>query len=595
MCWIFSVLSTSQKIVLNNSGKTLELFFLTFPSINYTNEKLQDHFNYSVFKSEQEVYKQEGLKWTFIAYPDNSARLDLLEHSTNGILSVCNEQLKLPKSTDEKLASALYQKCGSHPYFRATRAEMGKQEFTILHYACPVTYQTQGFLDKNRTENPKELYDLLVNSANPLLTEMTPPEYRVETAVTPSKGTLNKNSLIRGPSFRGNLNRAPSQRFNKLSRTSTANSNDEVAQKSRPARGTVIGKKVSSLSVQFQSQLTDLVTKIRSTRSHFICCVKPNQFMKPGIFNTKMCTDQLRCSGSLGAIQVFKAGFANRMSFAAFTTRFSAFAFVAGNNALTKGFKHALEHARATGHSDHWRSAAARLLEIVPLSHAVLALVHNESSQCDVDFKVDMQMGNSQIFLKAAAFEFLEKLHLRTRNLTARRLQLRWRAWRVSKHIDSKIKTTSGMIRAQEAMRYFSDFRRITAVKKVSATIALQRRVRVYLAMKYRKWMIQRIQSFQRLYRVFIRKLRLERLRNRSCRVLQRTFRTAVIRHRYLRYRMAVVKLQSHFRGRKSRAMLLIRRNAERRGLWALLRLQSIHRGNAARMEFFALKRAVVS
>jgi myosin V len=503
----------------------------------------------------------------------------------------------LPKSTDEKLASALYQKCGSHPFFRATRPEMGRHEFTILHYACPVTYQTQGFLDKNRTENPKELYDLLIASTNPLLTEMIPPDHRPEQAAfTPNKGTLTKGSLARGPSFRGNLNRAPSQRFNKFSRTSTIqsdHSNTDAAPKPRPNRATV-GKKVSSLSVQFQSQLTELVTKIRSTRSHFICCVKPNKLMEPSKFDTKMCTDQLRCSGSLGAIQVFKAGFANRLSFAAFTTRFSAFAFVAGNNGLTNDFKHSLEHARSTGLSDHWRSAAGRLLEIVPLSHTVLALVHNESPNCDVDFKVDMQMGFSQIFLKAAAFEFLEKLQLRTRNLTARRLQLRWRAWRVSKHIDSNIKTTSGMIRAQEAMRYFSDFRRMAAVKKVSATIVLQRRTRVFLAVKYRKWMIRQFTTFQRIVRRFLRKIRLQKLRNKSARVLQRSFRTMVIRRHYLRYRRAVVVAQAGFRGRKSRRLLKLKRNAERLGLWAAIRLQSIHRGNVARNEFFALKRAAV-
>jgi myosin V len=565
--------------------------------INYTNEKLQDHFNYSVFKSEQEVYKQEGLKWTFIAYPDNSARLDLLEHSTNGILSVCNEQLKLPKATDEKLASALYQKCGSHPFFRATRPEMGRHEFTILHYACPVTYQTTGFLDKNRTENPKELYDLLAHSTNSLLAEMTPPEYRIDVFAANSKGTLTgKGSLTRGPSFRGNLQRAPSQRFNKFSRTSTTDSaNNDAGQKPRPNRGTTIGKKVSSLAVQFQSQLTELITKIRSTRSHFICCVKPNNQMSPSKFETKMCTDQLRCSGSLGAIQVFKAGFANRFSFAAFTARFSAFGFVAGDNPLTNEFKLSLKHARATGLSDHWRKAAGRLLEIVPLSHTVLALVHNESPDCDVDFNVDMQMGYSQIFLKAAAFEFLEKLHLRTRNLTARRLQLRWRAWRVTKHADSKIQTNSGMFRAQEAMRYFSDFRRIAAIKQVSATIVLQRRARVFLAVKYRKWMINQVTRFQRIVRAFLERKRLERLRQKSALLLQGAFQSLVIRLKYLRYRLSVIALQSRFRGKRSRTALKRRRNAEQRGLWSLVCLQAIQRGNSARVKYFALKRAAVT
>lgn len=474
---------------------------------------------------------------------------------------------------------------------------MGRYEFTILHYACPVTYQAEGFLDKNRTENPKELYELLLNSTSPLLIDMIPPDHRVEQAVTPKSNANTaggaRGNLGKGASIRGNFARAPSQRFSKIARPTHTEATNEVQQKNRLNRAT-IGKKVTSLSALFQSQLTELITKIRSTRSHFICCVKPNKQMQPSNFDIKMCTDQLRCSGSLGAIQVFKAGFSNRLSFSAFTLRFAAFAFVAGNNVLTNDFKSALTRARSTGHSDHWRSAAGRLLDIVPLSHMVLALVRKESPDCDIDFTTDMQMGYTQIFLKASAFEFLEKLQLHTRNLSARRLQLRWRAWRVSR-VEHKIKTRSGKMRAQEAMRYFSDFRRILAIKTVSATLILQRRARVYLAVKYRKWMIKQFTNFQRRVRYFLKKRRLEKLRNRSARLLQQTFRSFTVRKRYLRYRSSVIRLQSRFRGRYARILFYKRKNAEKRGLWAVIRLQSVHRGNYARGEFYEMKRAVVS
>ncbi|CAE7676585.1 XI-H [Symbiodinium microadriaticum] len=53
--------------------------------INYANEKLQDHFNYATFESRQEMYLEEGLQWTVTNYPDNSERLDMFEHKTNGI------------------------------------------------------------------------------------------------------------------------------------------------------------------------------------------------------------------------------------------------------------------------------------------------------------------------------------------------------------------------------------------------------------------------------------------------------------------------------------------------------------------------------
>ena len=39
--------------------------------INYCNEALQQQFNLFVLKNEQEEYEQEGIKWSFISFPDN--------------------------------------------------------------------------------------------------------------------------------------------------------------------------------------------------------------------------------------------------------------------------------------------------------------------------------------------------------------------------------------------------------------------------------------------------------------------------------------------------------------------------------------------
>ena len=544
--------------------------------INYTNEKLQDHFNYSVFKSEQEVYREEGLKWTFVSYPDNSARLTLLENPTVGVLAVCNEVLKLPKSTDEKFAQMLYQKCGEHDYFRATRAEKGKHEFTILHYACPVTYQSKGFLDKNRTENPKEMMDALRASTNPVMQDMGGAH---ESPVTPDSK----------PHARGSLTKQTSTKF----RLSGGHIGGDA--KPKPKARTV-GKKVTSLAAMFQGQLTELMAKIRSTRSHFVCCIKPNKLMQPGTFDRHLCTDQLRCGGSLGAIQVFKAGFSNRLSFQAFTIRFAAFAFISGQNALTRGLIRAIEAARLTGADSAWRRAAGRLLDIVPASHVILCMAVGESPDVDVDVLADMQMGRTQIFLKATAFEFLERMHLRTRNLTARRLQLRWKAWHTAKHNSNRgIMTTAGMIRAQEALRYFSDFRRLEAIKKVISTILLQRRAKVFLAVQFRKWILGCVRKLQAYVRAFLVYRREVRARNNAAKVLQHAFTGLRTRMRFLKLRRALVVLQSKQRGKATRRRLYRQRNAQALGEWSVLRLQCFVRGNKARRAYHAMKRAVVS
>ena len=47
--------------------------------INLANEKLQQHFNQHVFKTEQEEYEREAIDWSYIEFVDNQDVLDLIE------------------------------------------------------------------------------------------------------------------------------------------------------------------------------------------------------------------------------------------------------------------------------------------------------------------------------------------------------------------------------------------------------------------------------------------------------------------------------------------------------------------------------------
>ncbi|CAB4291515.1 unnamed protein product [Prunus armeniaca] len=53
--------------------------------INYTNEKLQQHFNKHVFKSEQEEYTREEIDWSYIEFVDNKDVLDVIEQKATYI------------------------------------------------------------------------------------------------------------------------------------------------------------------------------------------------------------------------------------------------------------------------------------------------------------------------------------------------------------------------------------------------------------------------------------------------------------------------------------------------------------------------------
>ncbi|KAL4591089.1 hypothetical protein LXL04_004038 [Taraxacum kok-saghyz] len=76
--------------------------------INFTNEKLQQHFNQHVFKMEQEEYTKEAINWSYIEFVDNQDVLDLIEKKPGGIIALLDEACMFPKSTHETFSNKLY-------------------------------------------------------------------------------------------------------------------------------------------------------------------------------------------------------------------------------------------------------------------------------------------------------------------------------------------------------------------------------------------------------------------------------------------------------------------------------------------------------
>ncbi|KMZ60261.1 putative Myosin XI [Zostera marina] len=237
--------------------------------INFTNEKLQQHFNQHVFKMEQEEYSKEEIDWSYIEFVDNQDVLDLIEKKPGGIIALLDEECMFPKSTHETFSQKLYQAFKNNKRF--IKPKLSRTAFTMSHYAGEVTYQSDNFLDKNKDYVVAEHRDLL---------------------------GVSKCSFVAG------LFPSPPEESSKSSKSS----------------------KFSSIGARFKLQLQALMEILNSTEPHYIRCVKPNNDLKPAIFENFNIIQQLRCGGVLEAIRISCAGYPTRRTFYEFLHRFGLLA-----------------------------------------------------------------------------------------------------------------------------------------------------------------------------------------------------------------------------------------------------------------------------
>ncbi|KAI3691243.1 hypothetical protein L2E82_49499 [Cichorium intybus] len=192
-----------------------------------TNEKLQQHFNQHVFKMEQEFYTNEEINWSYKEFVDDQDILDLIEKKPGGILALLDEACMFPRSIHVTYGEKLYQTFKDHKRFN--KPKLAKTEFTICHYAGDVTYQTDHFLDKNK--------DYVVAKHQALL-------------------SASKCSFVPGLFL---LLREDSSKASKF----------------------------KSIGAGFKQQLQALLETSSHTEPHYVRCVKPNNLLKPSIFENQ--------------------------------------------------------------------------------------------------------------------------------------------------------------------------------------------------------------------------------------------------------------------------------------------------------------------
>ncbi|KJD99955.1 hypothetical protein I311_06450 [Cryptococcus gattii NT-10] len=247
--------------------------------INWANEKLQQEFYAHVFKLEQEEYVREQISWKFIEFADNQACIDIIEGKM-GVLALLDEESRLPGGSDTSFATKLHQELvqpWQKKVFKRPRFQQGA--FTITHYAHEVTYDVEGFVEKNRDSVPEEHLSLLQSSTNGFLCEVL--AFALKSSEASSQQSF-KTPLV-------------------------------VSKRVTPRKHT--------LGSMFKNSLTSLMDTINNTNVHYIRCIKPNEAKKAWELDSHQVLSQLRACGVLETIRISCDGYPSRWEYAQFAER----------------------------------------------------------------------------------------------------------------------------------------------------------------------------------------------------------------------------------------------------------------------------------
>ncbi|KAL0985193.1 hypothetical protein UPYG_G00153940 [Umbra pygmaea] len=279
--------------------------------INYTNEKLQQLFNHTMFVLEQEEYQREGIEWSFIDFGlDLQPCIDLIERPAQppGVLALLDEECWFPRATDRSFVDKLSAEQGTHPKFFKPRQIRQEADFAIIHYAGKVDYKASDWLVKNMDPLNDNVASLLHQSSDHFISEL----WREDIQTLPRVYFFDSYATLQ-------TNGSDMDRIVGLDQVSNDNNSGPVnfgaGLKTKKGMFRTVGQ-------LYKESLTKLMATLRNTNPNFLRCIIPNHEKKAGKLTPHLVLDQLRCNGVLEGIRICRQGFPNRIPFQEFRQRY---------------------------------------------------------------------------------------------------------------------------------------------------------------------------------------------------------------------------------------------------------------------------------
>jgi myosin-1 len=195
-----------------------------------------------------------------------------VEEKHRGIISVLDEECLRPgEVSDETFLAKLTTVVGTHVHFITHetssyegRKTIERNQFRLRHYAGDVTYNIEGFVDKNNDLLYRSSKEAISSSSNLILSEMFP--------------------------------------------------QSELVSQKRPL----------TAGTQFKNSLNELMDILMSKEPSYVRCIKPNDYKQSSNFDETVVRHQVKYLGLMENLRVRRAGFCYRRVFEIFLQRYKS-------------------------------------------------------------------------------------------------------------------------------------------------------------------------------------------------------------------------------------------------------------------------------
>lgn len=262
--------------------------------INIANERLQHFCQRSIFETDVEEYRMEGLTVQDIPYFNNLPCVQLLTRPKQGLSDIVNHYAKSPSSTDMSMVDSFVKYNNTHASFGTKQADTGLRLFTVQHFAGQVAYDPTNFLESNKDALNADLVQLIRgNETSPASYNSFALELFANNSIHTENHPKQTTAILNAQQPSGPL-RGPSMRRTKSTkrRRSTLDPTPE-----EPTSATTKKNNVSMVLSQLNKAMDDLFTTLDETVPWFIFCIKPNDNGAPNQFDSNRVRSQVRAWG----------------------------------------------------------------------------------------------------------------------------------------------------------------------------------------------------------------------------------------------------------------------------------------------------------